>query len=472
MAQRVTVVSVPHVPAATVARPNSYVPGLRAARLATVLPTVSHGASSLTLPPHSTSATQVAPITASIQALPRATAWTSLSSNEVTVQVPAFTSTGCGGSDAAAATRAATQVCAGVAATVPAQSSRRVVLPSQAVSAAANPPGNTDGQDDVVARLQAEVGEMRESLQTMQGLLRNHLASMASSEPGSTRNLNSGSLPADTSSPGGSISRSHSELLEAKLAEHEARVQALRTELSVRMNTPESKQQEAEPSERKLESKEPECQSYEGKLLEERQGCLRQKPGASSSMVRSASTGRTSSPRGGQFPRMMHTPLQEAAATPSSPPQRRTSRPPLEGSFVPRVATLQPRASVASPPRPVTRDTRPASSRASSRRPAGGADEMDEMWCRVLQRFPANPDWLLVKERGRSGVYRLGHPAGRLVVTRVCQDDLQVRVGGGWMRADAFLEKYGPSELGSNEVPLGSRARSLDRFAPANKCWT
>jgi len=73
-------------------------------------------------------------------------------------------------------------------------------------------------------------------------------------------------------------------------------------------------------------------------------------------------------------------------------------------------------------------------------------DEADHLWTRVLQEFATSPDWSLFKER--PGVYRLGHAGGRAVLAQVSHGELQVSVGGGWIDARAFLDRYCPFELG------------------------
>jgi len=67
---------------------------------------------------------------------------------------------------------------------------------------------------------------------------------------------------------------------------------------------------------------------------------------------------------------------------------------------------------------------------------------MDEMWCEELKNFPEHPDWLLVKEK--PGLYRMGATGGKKIVCCISQGGLQVRVGGGWMKAQEYLERYGP----------------------------
>lgn len=78
--------------------------------------------------------------------------------------------------------------------------------------------------------------------------------------------------------------------------------------------------------------------------------------------------------------------------------------------------------------------------------PVTGMDEVDEMWRSLLQRFPQYPHWCLVKEK--RCVYRMGSQSGKKVVCRVSPGGLQVRVGGGWMAALPFLERYGPVHMG------------------------
>lgn len=65
---------------------------------------------------------------------------------------------------------------------------------------------------------------------------------------------------------------------------------------------------------------------------------------------------------------------------------------------------------------------------------------MDQLWCRALRRIPECADCLLIKQR--PGVYRLGHPGGRVIHSRVSHAGLQVRVGGGWVSAESFLRNH------------------------------
>jgi len=76
---------------------------------------------------------------------------------------------------------------------------------------------------------------------------------------------------------------------------------------------------------------------------------------------------------------------------------------------------------------------------------------MDELWCEALQGFPQYPDWVLVKEK--HGVYRLGHANGKKILCRVSHAGLQVRVGGGWAGAAAFLARHGPAAMGPARPP-------------------
>jgi len=105
-----------------------------------------------------------------------------------------------------------------------------------------------------------------------------------------------------------------------------------------------------------------------------------------------------------------------------------------ECSTVPETETLRRERSSGSP-RPHRR----------SPSPSKAGDEIDQMWCRALRRYPEREDWVLVKER--PGVYRLGHPGGRAVHSRVTHAGLQVRVGGGWMNAEAFLRRIGNAAI-------------------------
>ncbi|CAE7381864.1 unnamed protein product [Symbiodinium natans] len=90
--------------------------------------------------------------------------------------------------------------------------------------------------------------------------------------------------------------------------------------------------------------------------------------------------------------------------------------------------------------------SRSSSYKGSAYEPAPHTDEVDEMWRAVLQRFPQHPQWCLVKEK--RCVYRMGSQTGKKIVCRVTHGGLQVRVGGGWMAAFPFLERYGPLNMG------------------------
>lgn len=131
----------------------------------------------------------------------------------------------------------------------------------------------------------------------------------------------------------------------------------------------------------------------------------------------------------------------------------------------------------ASPPSRPTGSAARQQSRPESASPrgrwAGGAtsrsDEIDELWCRALQSFSANPDWVLVKER--PGVYRLGSPAGKAIVSKVTHGGLQVRVGGGWMKSGDFLERYGPAVFGGGQPSTEEHPPSVERLVTPTKCW-
>jgi len=114
------------------------------------------------------------------------------------------------------------------------------------------------------------------------------------------------------------------------------------------------------------------------------------------------------------------------------------------------------------------------------------ADEMDDMWCTVLQRFPQYPDWVLVKEK--AGVYRMGGAGGKKILCRISHGGLQVRVGGGWMNAINFLERHGPtgmgvrsgdetptretaSRRGGDDIALIGTSPSMERLLVPTKCW-
>jgi len=71
-------------------------------------------------------------------------------------------------------------------------------------------------------------------------------------------------------------------------------------------------------------------------------------------------------------------------------------------------------------------------------------DEVDVAWYQVLHRLPQPPaDWRLDKER--PSVYRMSG-FSKSILARVSIAGLQVRVGGAWIDAEAFLRRYGPFE--------------------------
>eukprot|EP00927_Polykrikos_kofoidii_P029790 TRINITY_DN25698_c0_g1_i1.p1 TRINITY_DN25698_c0_g1~~TRINITY_DN25698_c0_g1_i1.p1 ORF type:complete len:956 (+),score=141.81 TRINITY_DN25698_c0_g1_i1:62-2869(+) len=120
---------------------------------------------------------------------------------------------------------------------------------------------------------------------------------------------------------------------------------------------------------------------------------------------------------------------------------------------------------------------------------ASRADDIDTLWCDALKNFPHNPEWILVKEK--HGVYRMGCPTGKKILCRISHGGLQVRVGGGWMSAVPFLERYGPQGMVSKQgdetptigggvsTPLihdqGSSMMntppSMERLLVPTKCW-
>jgi len=108
--------------------------------------------------------------------------------------------------------------------------------------------------------------------------------------------------------------------------------------------------------------------------------------------------------------------------------------------------------------------------------PAPHTDEVDEMWRSVLQRFPQHPHWCLVKEK--RCVYRMGSQTGKKIVCRVTHGGLQVRVGGGWMAALPFLDRYGPLNMGhkNGEDPQYNCTNvdlppSMERLLVPTKSW-
>eukprot|EP00439_Symbiodinium_sp_Y106_P057057 s1995_g8.t1 len=119
--------------------------------------------------------------------------------------------------------------------------------------------------------------------------------------------------------------------------------------------------------------------------------------------------------------------------------------------------------------------SRSSSYKGSSYEPAPHTDEVDEMWRTVLQRFPQHPQWCLVKEK--RCVYRMGSQTGKKIVCRVTHGGLQVRVGGGWMAAFPFLERYGPLNMGQKGEDMQYNCTSVDlpasmeRLLVPTKSW-
>ncbi|CAE7662377.1 ubiad1, partial [Symbiodinium pilosum] len=131
-----------------------------------------------------------------------------------------------------------------------------------------------------------------------------------------------------------------------------------------------------------------------------------------------------------------------------SPPKKSASSPPSPGRHRARANPAQNCAALGSD---ATFQCGKGMSRSSSYKgasyePAPHTDEVDEMWRCALQRFPQHPHWCLVKEK--RCVYRMGSQHGKKIVCRVTHGGLQVRVGGGWMAALPFLERYGPTHMG------------------------
>lgn len=103
-------------------------------------------------------------------------------------------------------------------------------------------------------------------------------------------------------------------------------------------------------------------------------------------------------------------------------------------------------------------------------------DSVDEMWCAVLRRFPHHPHWTLVKVS--RGIYRMGAPTGKKLLCRISNGGLQVRVGGGWMGAVPFLQKYGPSCMGARlgeteclDASALDTPASMERLLVPTKSW-
>jgi len=102
-------------------------------------------------------------------------------------------------------------------------------------------------------------------------------------------------------------------------------------------------------------------------------------------------------------------------------------------------------------------------------------DSIDEMWCAVLRRFPQHPHWTLLKVS--RGIYRMGTPTGKKLHCRISNGGLQVRVGGGWMGAVPFLQKYGPPSMGARLGETEADAANLDtpvsmeRLLVPTKSW-
>merc|ERR1712039_709510 len=86
------------------------------------------------------------------------------------------------------------------------------------------------------------------------------------------------------------------------------------------------------------------------------------------------------------------------------------------------------------------------------------------------------------------GVYRMGGVPGKRILCQVSHGGLQVRVGGGWMGAVPFLEKFGPTVMGPGIQPENTRSgnrngvseragaavdmpASMERLLVPTKCW-
>lgn len=102
-------------------------------------------------------------------------------------------------------------------------------------------------------------------------------------------------------------------------------------------------------------------------------------------------------------------------------------------------------------------------------------DCIDDMWCTALRCFPNHPHWTMLKVS--SGVYRLGSRTGKKILCQISHGGLQVRVGGGWMSANSFLQKYGSQYMGSGmgaENTLDSSTDTpvnMERLLVPTKSW-
>jgi len=101
-------------------------------------------------------------------------------------------------------------------------------------------------------------------------------------------------------------------------------------------------------------------------------------------------------------------------------------------------------------------------------------DSIDDMWCAALRCFPNYPHWTMLKVS--SGVYRLGSRTGKKILCQISHGGLQVRVGGGWMSANSFLQKYGPQYMGSGkgESTIDSSTDTpvnMERLLVPTKSW-
>ncbi|CAE7859388.1 unnamed protein product [Symbiodinium sp. KB8] len=157
-----------------------------------------------------------------------------------------------------------------------------------------------------------------------------------------------------------------------------------------------------------------------------------------------------------------------------SPPKQPASSPPSPARHRARASPAHSVDVHCSPPNG-SGMSRSSSYKGSSYEPAPHTDEVDEMWRTVLQRFPQHPQWCLVKEK--RCVYRMGSQTGKKIVCRVTHGGLQVRVGGGWMAAFPFLERYGPLNMGQKGEDMQYNCTSVDlppsmeRLLVPTKSW-
>jgi len=174
-------------------------------------------------------------------------------------------------------------------------------------------------------------------------------------------------------------------------------------------------------------------------------------------------------------------PIRLSMSTPPRPPSPQLARKPVkQGHAGPhRLSTTQSESLLqVSPLRQLSASSLSQQDLPVPRSPPGStehSDSIDDMWCAALRCFPNHPHWTMLKVS--NGVYRLGSRTGKKILCQISHNGLQVRVGGGWMSANSFLQKYGPQYMGSRmgaESTIDSSTETplnMERLLVPTKSW-